>query len=96
MNDDFFSELVASVKEGGEILSGQRAASRRFEFQPVNVVRIRERLSLTQPKFAALLGISLATLRNWEQGRRVPEGPARVLLNVVDKHPEVLRDLHPN
>ena len=41
-----------------------------------------------------LLGISLATLRNWEQGRRVPEGPARVLLNVVDKHPEVLRDLH--
>jgi putative transcriptional regulator len=60
----------------------------------VNVVRIRERLSLTQPKFAALLGISLATLRNWEQGRRIPEGPARVLLTVVDKHPEVLRELH--
>lgn len=94
MNDDLFNELVASVEEGGEILSGQRVASRRFEFQPVNVVRIRERLSLTQPKFAALLGISLATLRNWEQGRRVPEGPARVLLNVVDKHPEVLRDLN--
>ncbi|WP_425145620.1 NadS family protein [Deinococcus sp.] len=94
MNDELFDELVASLQEGGEILSGQRAASRHFEFQPVNVLRIRERLSLTQPKFATLLGISVATLRNWEQGRRVPEGPARVLLNVVDKHPEVLRDLH--
>jgi putative transcriptional regulator len=91
---EMFDELLASVQEGSEILNGQRAASRRFEFEPVNVVNIRERLSLTQPKFASLMGISLATLRNWEQGRRTPEGPARVLLNVVDKHPEVLRDLH--
>lgn len=94
MNDELFDELTASVKEGAEILNGQKPASRTFEFQAVNVTRIRERLSLTQPRFAALLGISTATLRNWEQGRRTPEGPARVLLNVVDKHPEVLRDLN--
>ncbi|WP_102127250.1 NadS family protein [Deinococcus planocerae] len=94
MNEAMFDELVASVREGGEILSGQRAPSRAFDFQPLDVTRIRERLSLSQPKFAALLGISVATLRNWEQGRRTPEGPARVLLSVVDKHPEVLRDLN--
>ncbi|AZI41407.1 helix-turn-helix domain-containing protein [Deinococcus psychrotolerans] len=94
MNDELFNELVASVEEGGAILRGEQTASRTFEFQPVNVTRIRERLSLSQPRFAALLGISTATLRNWEQGRRTPEGPARVLLSVVDKYPEVLRDLN--
>lgn len=94
MNDELFTELLASVEEGGQILNGQRAASRRFDFAPMNVLLIRERLKLTQPRFAELLGISLATLRNWEQGRRTPEGPARVLLSVVDKHPEVLRDLN--
>jgi putative transcriptional regulator len=60
----------------------------------VNVARLRERLSVRLTKFAALPGISLAMLRNWEQDRRTPEGPARVLLTVVNKHPEVLRELH--
>ena len=94
MKDEMFKELIASVTEGGEILRGQRAPSRAFDFHPLDVTRIRERLSLSQPRFAALLGISVATLRNWEQGRRTPEGPARVLLSVVDRHPEVLRDLN--
>ncbi|MDQ1244205.1 MAG: putative transcriptional regulator [Campylobacterota bacterium] len=51
---------------------------------------IRAKMSLTQDQFAALMNISVYTLRNWEQGRRHPEGPARVLLNVVNNHPEVL------
>ena len=50
-------------------------------------------MSLTQDKFAALMNISVHTLRNWEQGRRKPEGPARVLLNVVNNHPEVLKEI---
>jgi len=45
---------------------------------------------LTQNEFATLLNISVNTLRNWEQGRRTPEGPARVLLNIANLHPEVL------
>ena len=48
---------------------------------------------LTQEQFGALLGISMRTLRNWEQGRRVPEGPERVLLQVAAKHPEVVLDV---
>ena len=55
-------------------------------------VGIREGFNLTQRQFAAMLGISVRTLQNWEQGRRVPEGPARVLLQVAAKHPEAVLD----
>lgn len=56
-------------------------------------VGIREQFGLSQDKFADLVGISVGTLRNWEQGRRKPEGPARVLLRVASRHPEVLLDI---
>ena len=54
---------------------------------------LREGYGLSQAKFASLMGISVATLRNWEQGRRSPEGSARVLLRVVAKHPEAVLDV---
>jgi putative transcriptional regulator len=57
------------------------------------VKEIRNNFKLTQDEFAALLGISVKTLRNWEQGRRVPEGAARVLLQVAAKHPEAIWDV---
>lgn len=92
MNDELFAELVASVREGGAILRGETPASRSFSVQPPDIKRIRDGFGLTQEQFAALLGISVRTLRNWEQGRRVPEGPARVLLQVAAKHPEAVLD----
>ena len=93
MNDDLFNELVASVKEGGAILRKERSASRSFEFEEPNVAAIREEYCLSQAKFAALLGISVRTLQNWEQGRRHPHGPARVLLRVAAHHPEAVLDV---
>jgi len=51
---------------------------------------LRERYHLSQDKFASMLGISVGTLRNWEQGRRAPEGPARVLLNLVERNPNIV------
>lgn len=51
---------------------------------------IRHRLGLTQDAFAGLLGVSVQTLRNWEQGTREPRGPALALLRIVEKNPEVL------
>jgi putative transcriptional regulator len=72
----------------------QRAASAGAMMEDAhgtpNVVALRARFQLSQAKFAALLGISTATLRNWEQGRRVPEGPARVLLRVAARHPDAV------
>ena len=92
MKEDLFNELIASVKEGGEILRGKRKPSREFIFEPIDVQSIRKKYGLSQDKFAQLLGISVGTLRNWEQGRRKPEGPARVLLRVAEKHPNAVLD----
>jgi putative transcriptional regulator len=93
MKDDLFDELVASVREGGAILRAEKKPSRAFAVDGPNVKRIRAAYQLSQNEFAALLGISVKTLRNWEQGRRLPEGPARVLLQVAAKHPDAVWDV---
>ena len=93
MKDELFQELVASVREGGAILRGEVAPSRRFVVDKTDVKRIRMNYRLSQGQFAALMGISVATLQNWEQGRRVPKGAARVLLQVAAKHPETVWDV---
>jgi len=93
MKDELFNELVASVREGGKILRGKAKPSRKFIVETPNVKRIRSTYNLSQTEFAALMGISVKTLRNWEQGRRVPEGAARVLLQVAAKHPEAIWDV---
>jgi putative transcriptional regulator len=93
MRDDLFDELLASVREGGEILRGERKPSRVFVAADPNARKIRELYGLSQEKFASLIGISVGTLRNWEQGRRSPEGPAKILLRVAAKHPEAVLDV---
>lgn len=57
-----------------------------------DIVLIRRFVGLSQEKFAAALGISVHTLRNWEQGRRKPEGPALALLRIAARHPRILRE----
>jgi putative transcriptional regulator len=93
MNDELFAELMESVREGGAILRGDKMPSRRFEIEMPDVKKIRERYELSQSEFAALLGVSVKTLQNWEQGRRTPQGAARVLLQVADKHPDAVWDV---
>ena len=93
MKDDLFAELLESVRQGGAILRGKRRPSRAFRFDEPDVRALRESYGLSQAKFAALMGISPGTLRNWEQGRRRPEGSARVLLRVVERHPQAVLDV---
>ena len=93
MKNELFAELIASVREGGAILRGERPPARTFPVQSPDIKNIRDGFGLTQAQFAAMLGISVRTLRNWEQGRRVPQGPARVLLQVAAKHPEAVFDV---
>lgn len=93
MKEELFKELVTSVREGGKILRGKAKPSRTFVIETPNVGKIRASYKLSQNEFAALMGISVNTLRNWEQGRRTPEGAARVLLQVAAKHPEVIWDV---
>ena len=93
MKEELFQELLQSVREGGAILRGEAAPRRAFSIEDPDVAEVRELYGLSQAKFAGLLGISVKTLQNWEQRRRRPEGPARVLLRVAAKHPEAVLDV---
>ena len=93
MRDELFTELVESVREGAAILRGEKEPARTFVVAEPDVKHIREQYQLSQSQFAALLGISVKTLQNWEQGRRKPRGPARVLLQVAAKHPDAVWDV---
>jgi putative transcriptional regulator len=96
MKPDLFADLLEGVKQGGEYLQGKRRPSRMFRFQPVDIRRMRKQAKLSQERFAEVLGISPATLRNWEQGRREPEGPAQRLLQVARHNLSVvLEAIHP-
>ena len=95
MKKELMQDLVESIKEGGAILRGKVKARRSFKFREPDVRAIRAKLGLSQDNFSVMLGISAATLRNWEQNRRKPVGPARVLLRVAEKHPKaVLEAVH--
>ena len=96
MKKELFNELLESVRQGGAILRGEKKSARIYEFSEPDVRRIREQYGLSQGKFATLMGISVATLRNWEQGRRKPEGAARILLRVAARHPESVLDVVSN
>jgi len=96
MRKDLFDQLVESVKQMQAIEAGRLKPSRvtraedLLRSESFNVAALRARFKLSQAKFAALLGISVNTLQNWEQNRRQPEGPAKVLLRVAARHPEAL------
>jgi putative transcriptional regulator len=94
MRKELFEELLESVKQAKAIEKGELKPARAFKFNAKNdVVKVRGKLGLSQSKFAAVLGISADTLQNWEQGRRSPAGPAKVLLKIAAKHPEVLLEV---
>ena len=81
---------------GQEILDGVRELKRGKRGRVVNlpaISAIRERTGLSQSRFAELLGVSVRTLQDWEQGRRVPSGAARTLLQIAHKNPRALLDM---
>ena len=92
MNRKEFDQLVASVKQAGKIRRGEMKASRVFDLKPVDVKTIRRKLNLSQSDFALMIGVSLATLQNWEQGRRRPDGPTQALLKVAASNPQAVVD----
>lgn len=88
MKDELFSELMQSVTQMDEIRRGVRTPSRETEVVSEQVKRIRTLTKLSQAKFAKVIDVELGTLRNWEQGRRIPTGPARALLRAIERDPE--------
>lgn len=89
-----FEKLLESVHQAGDIAAGRRRASRVFKVASTDIKSLRTQTRLSQPDFAALLGVEVSTLRNWEQGRREPTGPAKALLRAIRNDPKnVLRAL---
>jgi putative transcriptional regulator len=85
-----FAKLTRSIKQAGRIRRGRLVPSRVTTIAAADVRAIREELGKTQTEFALMIGVSPATLRNWEQGRRQPEGPARALLRVAARNPKAV------
>ena len=84
--------LMRSIKEAQAIARGEADPKSYRVYVPseIDVQAIRKKLKMTQNKFSARFGIPPGTLRDWEQGQRTPEGPARVLLVVIDKEPKAV------
>jgi putative transcriptional regulator len=93
MKEEMFKELLESVRQAGAIMRGEMEPSRVFIVEAPDVKAIRAKLGVSQDEFASLLGISVRTLENWEQKRRMPKGPARVLLEVAAAHPDAVWDV---
>ena len=90
MTDADIARAVAADPDAAPLLTDEQLARMRPVW-PNDIAATRRRLGLSQTEFAAWFGISPGTLRNWEQGRRVPEGPARVLLRVIERDPDAVR-----
>ena len=88
MDTKLFDRLVESMTQMNEIIDGERAPSREYLIDAVHVKEIRKITGLTQEKFCRLIDVKMGTLRNWEQGRREPTGPAKALLRAIKNDPK--------
>ena len=95
MKKKLFNDLLQSIKEARSIADGRKKPFRHFKVSPIDIKALREKLKFSQAQFADIAGIPVATLRNWEQGRTTPEGPARVLMTAIKNNPrDVIKAIH--
>jgi len=85
-----FEEIQAGLTDAIEHSKGKKSKVVERSPEEINVKAIREKTGMSQQRFCAAFGISLGTLRHWEQGLRSPRGTARVLLKVVQKNPKAV------
>ena len=93
MGKEAFESILAGLEDALAYAQGDRSRGIAHEIAegPVDVRAVRTRLGVSQVHFARLFRVSVATVRNWEQGRRRPEGPARVLLTLIEREPEAVK-----
>ena len=86
-------DIIHSMQQAVQHSAGEKNGTRQRVLRvsdQVDVKAIRENLGISQHEFAVRYGFNLSSLRNWEQGRRFPDGPARTLLKVIEKNPEAV------
>ncbi len=90
-----FKSIMAGLEDALAYAEGDTSRAKVHKIEVMDVKAVRKKTGLSQSKFAAVFKIPVGTLRNWEQGRRQPEGPAIALLHIIDKEPETaIRALH--
>ena len=89
-----FESIKQGLEEAKSFSKGQGAEARVHEVSvpEINVAEIRAKTGLSQAEFARSIGVAKGTLLNWEHGRRIPTGPAQVLLALISKKPSVVQD----
>ena len=87
-------EILDGIKEIKKHKEGKVKLQTTTLTDPSPAQIIRKKLELSQASFAGLMGVSIRTIQDWEQGRRSPKGPAKSLLRVAEQHPEVFADIH--
>jgi len=92
-NRDIGKEILDGLSDIKNYKKGKLKLRTAELSEPSEPKVIRERLELSQSAFAGLLGVSMRTLQDWEQGRRSPQGPAMALLRIAEQHPEVFTEL---
>ncbi len=92
MKRSLFKKFLQSIDQARTIHIGKRRAARVFDVKPMQIKSIRQKWRVSQAKFAEIIGVSPATLRNWEQGRTYPDGAARILLRIAELRPDAVRE----
>lgn len=85
-----YDSIQRGLKEAIAHAEGKAKDVKVYEPKRVDVAALRQRIGMTQEQFAARFGVSVATLRHWERGDRKPQGPALVLLNVIERNPRAV------
>jgi putative transcriptional regulator len=93
MHDESFDRIMTGLKEALAHARGEDVHGARVHIpKSVDVAAIRRRTGLSQTAFSSRIGVPVSTVRNWEQGRRVPDGPARVLLALIERNPRIVEE----
>lgn len=91
MAEETFNDIAAGLRDAIAHARGDQAKGEASRVRRLDIAAIRAKLGMTQAQFAATFGVSVGTIRNWEQGRRAPRGPARVLLLVIESDPAAVQ-----
>ena len=91
--DDDFERLIANLGEVLALADDEQSLGGGLRLpSAIDVAAIRKKTGLSQAAFALRIGVPVGTIRNWEQGRRTPQGPARILLALLDRNPRIVEE----
>jgi putative transcriptional regulator len=86
-------KIMQGLREAVAHARGKKVPGLRMHIpEKIDVYAIRRKVGLSQVDFSSRIGVSPGTLRNWEQGRRTPDGPARVLLTLLSRNPRIVEE----